>query len=142
MILPIAWGVPAGASHGIGHMMGPMGFGHGETSCILLPAVCKYNAKATEGKRAMMRDVLWDIPMCRELFSSKGLDEGLADLGDLMDVVIRKLEMPRTLRQKGITGEKMRELARMSLKDTWLATNPVPLTSEDEVLEVLQMVKG
>lgn len=142
VILPIAWGVPAGASHGIGHMMGPMGVGHGETSCIVLPAVCKYNAKATEEKQAMVRGVLWDIPMCRELFSSKGLREGQADLGDLLDVVIRKLGMPRTLREKGITGEKVHELARMSLKDTWLATNPVPLTTEHEVLKVLEMVRG
>lgn len=38
-------GVPLGASHAIGHQLGPLGVGHGETSCILLPAVCKFNAK-------------------------------------------------------------------------------------------------
>lgn len=140
-ILPIAWGVPAGASHGIGHMMGPMGVGHGETSCILLPAVCKYNAGTTGEKQAGIREVLWDIPLCRELFCSKGLRKGQADLGDLLDVVVRALGMPRTLKEKGITGEKVHELARMSLKDTWLATNPVPLTSEEEVLKVLSMVR-
>ena len=37
------FGVPMGASHGIGHQLGPLGVGHGETSCILLPAVCRYN---------------------------------------------------------------------------------------------------
>lgn len=140
-ILPIAWGVPAGASHGIGHVMGPMGVGHGETSCILLPAVCKYNAGVTGEKQARIREVLWDIPLCRELFCSKGLRKGQADLGDLLDVVVRALGMPRTLKEKGISGEKVHELARMSLKDTWLATNPVPLTSEEEVLKVLSMVR-
>lgn len=140
-ILPIAWGVPAGASHDIGHMMGPMGVGHGETSCILLPAVCKYNAGINGEKQARIREVLWDIPLCRELFSSKGLRKDQADLGDLLDVVVRALGMPRTLKEKGITGEKVHELARMSLKDTWLATNPVPLTSEEEVLKVLSMVR-
>ncbi|KAG6360849.1 hypothetical protein INS49_011916 [Diaporthe citri] len=142
VILPIAWGVPAGASHGIGHMMGPMGVGHGETSCILLPAVCKYNARVTGEKQARIREVLWDITLCRQLFSSKGLREDQADLGDLLDVVVRALGMPRTLKEKGITGEKVHELARMSLKDTWLATNPVPLTTEEEVLKVLSMVRG
>lgn len=140
-ILPIAWGVPAGASHGIGHMMGPMGVGHGETSCILLPAVCKYNAKATEEKQAMVREVLWDIPQCQELFSGKGLLEERADLGDLLDAVVQALGMPRTLKEKGIVGDKVLELARMSLKDTWLATNPVPLRREEQVLEVLDMVR-
>ncbi|CEJ57318.1 hypothetical protein PMG11_06015 [Penicillium brasilianum] len=33
-------GVEMGASHGIGHQLGPLGVGHGDTSCILLPAVC------------------------------------------------------------------------------------------------------
>src|SRR5271170_3476438 len=30
-----------GASHGIGHQLGPLGVGHSQTSCILLPAVLK-----------------------------------------------------------------------------------------------------
>lgn len=38
-------GVPLGASHAIGHQLGPLGVGHGETSCIMLPAVCKWNLK-------------------------------------------------------------------------------------------------
>ncbi|KAJ7444496.1 hypothetical protein FB451DRAFT_1413178 [Mycena latifolia] len=36
---------PCGASHAIGHMLGPCGVGHGETSVFLLPAVCKFNAR-------------------------------------------------------------------------------------------------
>lgn len=32
----VVLGVPMGASHGIGHQPGPLGVGHGETSCILL----------------------------------------------------------------------------------------------------------
>jgi alcohol dehydrogenase class IV len=36
--------VPMGASHAIGHQLGPLGVGHGETSCVMLPAVCKFNA--------------------------------------------------------------------------------------------------
>lgn len=118
-----------------------MGVGHGETSCTLLPAVCKYNAKVTEDKQARIREVLWDIPTCWELFPSKGLRKDQVDLGDLLDAVVRALGMPRTLKEKGITGEKVHELARMSLKDTWLATNPVPLITEKEVLKVLDMVR-
>jgi hypothetical protein len=41
----VSSGVPMGASHAIGHQLGPLGVGHGETSCILLPAVCKWNAR-------------------------------------------------------------------------------------------------
>ncbi|KAF4430455.1 alcohol dehydrogenase [Fusarium acutatum] len=41
----VSSGVPLGASHAIGHQLGPLNVGHGETSCILLPAVCKFNAR-------------------------------------------------------------------------------------------------
>lgn len=68
VILPIVWGVPPGTSHGVGHIMGPVGVGYGDTSCILLPAVCKYNARATEEKQARIREVLCDIPLCRGAF--------------------------------------------------------------------------
>lgn len=37
--------VPVGGSHGIGHQLGPLGVAHGETSCVLLPAVMRYNAR-------------------------------------------------------------------------------------------------
>lgn len=46
VIRPVLRGVPLGASHGIGHQLGPLGVGHGETSCVLLPALCKGNARA------------------------------------------------------------------------------------------------
>lgn len=36
--------VMKGASDGIGHQLGPLGVGHGHTSCVLLPSVMKYNA--------------------------------------------------------------------------------------------------
>lgn len=143
VILPIVWGVPPGASHGVGHIMGPIVVGYGETSCILLPAVCKYNARATEEKQARIREVLWDIPLCRGAFLQQRPARGSkAVLGDLLDVVVRALGVPRTLKEKGIPGETVHELARMSLKDTWLATNPVPLTTEGEVFKVLDMVRG
>lgn len=140
-ILPITWGVPAGASHGIGHMLGPMGVGHGETSCILLPAVCKYNAKVTKEQQGKIQSVLWEIPVCRDLFESEHLEENKADLGDLLDAVIRALGMPRTLKEKGLMGDKVYDLARMSLKDSWLATNPIPLKSVEQVMEVFNMVR-
>jgi alcohol dehydrogenase class IV len=56
----------AGASHGIGHMLGPLGkVAHGETSAILLPAVCRYNAKHggadVLARQQQVVDRLWRI---------------------------------------------------------------------------------
>jgi maleylacetate reductase len=50
-IAPLAAGVPTGASHGIGYVLGgTFGVPHGHTSCVMLPAVLQWNA-AVNGER-------------------------------------------------------------------------------------------
>ncbi|KAI8966805.1 putative Fe-containing alcohol dehydrogenase [Daldinia sp. FL1419] len=134
-------GVPLGASHGIGHQLGPAGVGHGETSCILNPAVCKYNYKkgANVERQNAIIQLLWEDPEARGIFSQKGLKKETADLGDLMDAIIRALELPRTLKEFGIGEDKLGNIAEHSLKDRWVQTNPAPLDKEG-VLEILRMV--
>ncbi|KAI1777642.1 putative Fe-containing alcohol dehydrogenase [Hypoxylon cercidicola] len=134
-------GVPLGASHGIGHQLGPAGVSHGETSCILNPAVCKYNYKKganVERQNAIIK-VLWEDPKAGEIFNQARLERETADLGDLMDAIIRALELPRTLKEFGIGQDKLDTIAEHSLKDRWVKTNPAPLDKEG-VLEILKMV--
>ncbi|KAJ7509798.1 putative Fe-containing alcohol dehydrogenase [Mycena galericulata] len=134
---------PNGASHAIGHMLGGLcGVGHGDTSGILLPATCKYNAAhgANLDRQALVAEILWGIPEMRELAESKGLKEGSADLGDLLDVLVRGLSMPRTLAEVGVGRDRLDQLAEYSVLDVWAATNPVPLTEKAQVMEILEMV--
>ncbi|KAJ7870932.1 hypothetical protein B0H14DRAFT_2725015 [Mycena olivaceomarginata] len=135
---------PCGASHAIGHMLGPFGVGHGQTSGILLPAVCKYNAlhRANLDRQAIVTTILWGVPEMRRLAENKGLKEDRADLGDLLDVLVRALGMPRTLAEVGMRRERLDQLAEYSLLDVWSATNPVPLTEKAQVMEILEMVAG
>ncbi|KAH9994054.1 putative Fe-containing alcohol dehydrogenase [Xylariaceae sp. FL0662B] len=136
-------GVPLGASHGIGHQLGPAGVGHGETSCVLNPAVCKYNygRGANVARQDAVADLLWRDAGASEVFGRRGLKkgEGEADLGDLMDAIIRELGMPRTLREFGIGEDKLDSIAEHSLHDRWVQTNPAPL-DKNGVLEILRMV--
>ncbi|KAJ7812667.1 putative Fe-containing alcohol dehydrogenase [Mycena olivaceomarginata] len=121
---------PRRRSHAIGHILGPFGVVHGATSGILLPAVCKYNARysADAGERqATAKAILWSVSEMRSLAESKGLVEGVADLGDLLDVLVRQLGMARTL-------------AEFSVLDPCAATNPVPLKEPAQVMEILEMV--
>ena len=135
-------GVYGGASHGIGHMLGPLGVGHGETSCILLPAVCKYNAahKANVERQQAIIDILWSLKETRPVLERGGLKEGTADLGDMLDAVVRELGMPRTLKEVKIGRDKLDSLAENSLHDPFLVTNPVSITKKEQVLEILEMV--
>lgn len=136
-------GVPMGASHGIGHQLGPMGVGHGETSCILLPAVCKYNMSANGEKQKKVLEILWGDGDVKEMLEGRGLVRESADLGDVLDAIISSLGMPRSLKAVGIVGEeKLDQLAENALHDRWCATNPRPLREKAQVMEILEMVNG
>ncbi|KZV70554.1 Dehydroquinate synthase-like protein [Peniophora sp. CONT] len=134
---------PCGASHAIGHMLGPFGVGHGETSAILLPAVCIYNAKHganAERQRALV-DALWEVEEVRALGAKAGFEKEV-ELGVLLRALTRELGLPTSLKEVGVEGEKVHQLAEFSLLDPWLATNPVPLSEKEHVLELLKLVIG
>jgi len=69
-------------------------------------------------------------------------DHNNSDLGDILDAVIRKLDMPRTLKDVGVYRDKLDLLAENSLKDHWIKTNAVPITEKSQVMEILEMVVG
>ncbi|KAI1616725.1 Fe-containing alcohol dehydrogenase [Exophiala viscosa] len=142
----VSSGVPLGASHAIGHQLGPMGVGHGETSCIMLPAVCKWNEKvgANVEKQANCKKILLRSPIVRELLEAKyGKDTDSTnklDLGDVLDVIFREIGMPRTLKDVGVGRDKLDILAENSLTDHWIQTNAKPITEKEQVMEILEMV--
>jgi alcohol dehydrogenase class IV len=135
-------GVPMGASHAIGHQLGPLGMGHGETSCILLPTVCKFNTSVNGERQKKVQDILWADEEVEKVLKTRGLSKEQADLGDMLDAIIRELGMPRTLKEKGIGREKLEKLAKNSLGDFWIKTNPIPIDKESQVMEILEQVVG
>jgi alcohol dehydrogenase class IV len=126
------------ASHAIGHQLGPLGVGHGVTSCLMLPAVCKWNAAqgANNARQQACIDILMKDPEVRRLING----QNISDLGDILDAVIRELGMPRTLKEVGIGRDKLDLLAENSLKDHWIKTNAKPITEKSQVMEILEMV--
>ncbi|KAI7158077.1 general substrate transporter [Hortaea werneckii] len=102
-------GITPGASHGIGHQLGPMGVGHGETSCILLPAVLKYNARVNAKKQERMKAALWDEPSVSSVLKQRGLTKSSSDLADALDAVFREFGMPRSLKEKGVGEDRSSE---------------------------------
>ncbi|KAI0406661.1 putative Fe-containing alcohol dehydrogenase [Xylaria palmicola] len=140
-MMAVVSGVPMGASHGIGHQLGPAGVGHGETSCILNPAVCKYNyaRKANVARQDAVAEILWDDAQAAAVFEAKGLRKESAQLGDLTDAIIRALGLPRTLKEFGIGEDRLEGIAEHSLQDRAVKTNPADL-DKDGVLEILRMV--
>ncbi|PMD21709.1 Dehydroquinate synthase-like protein [Hyaloscypha hepaticicola] len=136
----VSSGVPLGASHAIGHQLGPLGVGHGETSCILLPAVCKYNASkgANNKRQEAVAELLLKDKNLQEIL--KGRDLKKFDLGDILYAIIGELGLPQTLKAVNVGRDKLDGLAVNSLHDIWIRTNAVPMTEKSQVMEVLEMV--
>lgn len=133
-----------GASHGIGHQLGLLGVGHGETSCIILPWVLRYNwhhGNETVRRRLELAiDTFWRQEKVAETLRAAGLARQDADLGDVVGAYISALGLPRTLGQFGIKDKQLGGLAESAMKDWCTQINPVSLDKEN-VLEILQNAK-
>ena len=108
----------------------------------MLPAVCKWNQKENanvERQKKCVEILLRDAEVGK-LMAEKGADESKVDLGDILDMVIRALDMPRTLKDVGVGRDKLDLLATNSLRDHWIKTNAKPITEKSQVLEILEMV--
>ncbi len=116
--------VPYGASHGIGHQLGAVaGVPHGYTSCILLPHVMAFNAKATGTKLGLISEAFGE--------ASKPASTSVAEL-------VSELGMPTRLRDVGVTREHFEAIAEGSLLNAWVRANPEPINHVDQVYQILE----
>jgi alcohol dehydrogenase class IV len=120
---------------------------HGVTSCIMCPSVMKYNISHGEDKpqiasrQAKVKEILWSEQETADCFRKAGLKQDTADLGDLLDAIIRALGLPRTLSELDVSADVLPALSKRALDDFWAPTNPVPLVKAEQVLEILETVK-
>lgn len=137
----VSSGVPLGASHAIGHQLGPLGVGHGETSCILLPAVCKFNLRygANTERQTAVKDLFLQQSEVRSVLEARGAELDKLDLGDILHAIISKLKLPRYFEDVELGDDKIPALAKNSLDDVWIRTNALPITEEAQVREILAM---
>jgi maleylacetate reductase len=124
-IAPLAAGIPTGASHGIGYALGSaFGVAHGQTSCVMLPAVLRWNAAVNADRQ-------------RALSEAMGAPDRPA--ADLVRELIAGLGLPVTLREVGIGGADLDELARRALDYPPLKVNPRPIAGVADVKEILEL---
>ncbi|KAI1325322.1 alcohol dehydrogenase [Xylariaceae sp. FL0255] len=136
-------GVPMGASHGIGHQLGPLGVGHGETSCVMLPSVLRYNAHHGDAwvleRQTVVRDVFARCQSVSEALFAHGKVTLTSNLGDVVLEYVRILGMPRSLAEVEVGSDAFEKLAQNSMTDRCIPTNPVPIKQATQVREILQM---
>jgi maleylacetate reductase len=124
MVAVIA-GVPMGASHGIGYILGSLfGVPHGQTSCIMLPAVMQWNKPVNAKRQALVATTIGQS------------DENASDL---LDKLIRGLGMPRSLSAVDIRPEHFDTIAEQAMHTPWVPRNPRKIAGPAEVREILEI---
>ena len=98
---PLASGVPVGASHGIGYVLGTMfDIPHGHTSCIMLSAVMRWNKSANTERQALV---------------AAAMGHAGEDAGDVLDAFIAGLGMPRSLAAVNVAAENFDRMAEQAM---------------------------
>ena len=122
-----------GLSHAIGHIIGVhYSVGHGYTSCVTQPYVMEFNRPVSAAKQGL-------------LARSAGLDtRALSDeaaaeaAARAVDDFVLGLGMPHRLRELEIPEEDLPKIAELVLTDGGCRNNPVPITSAEQVMEILR----
>ncbi|KAK0732909.1 alcohol dehydrogenase [Lasiosphaeria miniovina] len=136
-------GVKMGASHGIGHQLGPLGVGHGEISCVMLPSVLRWNREHgdawVEKRQEKMLEAFWASSTVAETLKRSGLSRETAGAGDAVAAFVAALGLPTCLQDVGIGRERLEGLAESAMTDRDIPTNPVAIRDKEQVLQILEM---
>ena len=116
-------GVAVGASHGLGYILGAArGVPHGITSCLMLPAVMRWNAPVNEHRQRDLAHIL-----------------GNEDAGPAIEAFVRRLGLPTRLSELGIAEAEIPGLAARWNGDAPIATNPRPVRSAADLEAILRL---
>ncbi|MDB5603914.1 MAG: alcohol dehydrogenase [Bradyrhizobium sp.] len=120
---PLSAGVPMGASHGIGYVLGAtFDVPHGYTSCVMLPSVMRWNKPDNAERQALV---------------SAAMGHPGKDAADVLDTFIRDLGMPRSLQEVRIGPEHFDQIAEQAMATPWIPRNPRKIDDPAQVREIL-----
>lgn len=118
-------GVPMGASHGIGYVLGTLhDVPHGITSCVMLPAVMRWNKPANAERQSLV---------------ATAMGQPGKDAADVLDGFIRGLGLPRSLSDVKVAPVHFDRIAEGAMKTPWVPKNPRPIASPADVIEILRL---
>jgi maleylacetate reductase len=124
---PIASGVPMGASHGIGYVLGAaFDIPHGHTSCIMLPAVMRWNKPVNADRQALV---------------AAAMGHPGEDAGEVLDAFIAGLDMPRNLGAVSVRPENFGRIAEEAMETPWVPRNPRPIDGPAQIREILKLAE-
>ncbi|MBV8937545.1 MAG: iron-containing alcohol dehydrogenase, partial [Alphaproteobacteria bacterium] len=96
----------------------------GHTSCIMLPALMRWNKPANAERQAMI---------------AAAMGHPGQDAADVLDKFIAGLGMPRSLGAVRIGRESFARLAEGAMATPWVPRNPRPIPGPQQVQEILEL---
>ncbi len=122
---PLSSGVPMGASHGIGYVLGAVfDVPHGHTSCVMLPAVMRWNQRDNAEQQALV---------------SAAMRQPGKNAADVLDAFIRGLGLPRSLKEINVGPEHFDRIAEQAMGTPWVPRNPRKIDGAAQVREILKL---
>jgi maleylacetate reductase len=120
---PLSSGVPMGASHGIGYVLGAVyDVPHGYTSCVMLPSVLRWNRPDNAARQALV---------------AAAMGQPGKDAADVLDDFIRGLGMPRSLQDVRIDPAQFDRIAELAMATPWIPRNPRKIDTPAQLREIL-----
>ena len=122
-----------GLSHAIGHILGvKYSVGHGYTSCVTQPYVMEFNRPVSAAKQSL-------LARSAGFETSNMSNEAAAEAAArAVDDFVLGLGMPHRIRELEIPEADLPHIAQLVLTDGGCRDNPIPITSTDQVMEVLK----
>jgi maleylacetate reductase len=117
--------VPMGASHGIGYLLGTLhGVPHGYTSCVMMPAVLRWNAQVT-GHRD------------HDIATALGMPD--ASASEAVFALLGTIGVPRKLGDVGVKESDIPKIAEYAARHPVVRANPRPIESAADTAEILRL---
>ncbi|MCG8415696.1 MAG: iron-containing alcohol dehydrogenase [Pseudomonadales bacterium] len=117
--------VAHGASHGIGYILGSLcGVPHGYTSCVMLPAVLRWNSSENSERQSAI---------------AEALGEDGEPPATLLQQLVERLQLPVSLQAVGVKESQLEEIAERAFQHPVVKRNPKPITRVEQVREILEL---
>lgn len=124
--------VNLGLSHGVGHQLGARNdVPHGVTSCVMMAPTMDFNSDHVGTRQSWIAEI-----MGAEV---RDLDDAAASAAgrDAIRSLVTDLQLPHRLRDVGVSQDDFPAIAKDALEDLVVATNPRPVGSVEDVIDLL-----
>jgi alcohol dehydrogenase class IV len=117
--------VPMGASHAIGHVLGgSCRVPHYLCTPVMMASVLKFNRPASEHAQILL---------------AEALRKPAAPAADAFVEFVAELGLPQRLADVGVARSEFPLIARLSMQEIFIHTNPRPIRDADAVMEILDL---